>query len=122
MIFRHKCLDIPGEMVYDNQYILHHQFLFCCYGDFHSNVVNVDQLHRFSADNRLHWWELSFSLVLDALATIGYGFNQGLGHTRQPKAFLHQTQCVITALVPHTMVANINCGLTLSHGDFKDRG
>ena len=122
MIFHHKCLDVPGEMVYNHQYILHHQLLLCCYGDFHSNIIYVDKLHRFSSDNGLHQQELSFSLVLNAPVTIGYGFDQVLGHARPPKVFFHQTQSSIPALVPRTMVTNIDSGLVLSHQENKAWG
>ena len=82
MVFGNECLHISGEVIYNHQHVPHYGLLVCCYGDFHSDVIDVDQFHRLGADDRLHRWELALCLILNTSPTVGYGFQQGLGHTR----------------------------------------
>ena len=89
MVFRNECLHIVGKVVYYDQYVLHYRLLVCCYGDFHSDIIDVDQFHRLSADDRLHQWKLALCLVLNTPATVGYSSQQGLdipGH--QNRSFI----------------------------------
>ena len=81
MVFGNKCLHKAGEVIYDHQHVPHYRLLVCCYGDFHSDVIDVDQFHWLGADDRLHRWELAVHFVLNTSPTVGYGFQQGLGHT-----------------------------------------
>ena len=45
MVFGDECLHIAGEVIYDHQHVPHYGLLVCCYSDFHSDVIDVDQFH-----------------------------------------------------------------------------
>ena len=80
-------------------------FLISGYGDLHAHIVYVDQFHRLSADDRLHWGELALGLILNTSPAVCYGFQEGLGHPWPPEVFLHQTERAVPALVSSAMVA-----------------
>ena len=121
MVFGNECLHISGEVIQCHQHIPHHGLLVCCYGDFHSDVIDVDQFHQLSTDDRLHRWELAFCLVLNTSPTVGYGLQQGLGHTWPPKSFFHQAQSAVTALMSSTTVATVYGSLPVHSRDHKDQ-
>ena len=121
MVFGDECLHISSEVVYDHQHVLHYGLPVSRYGNFHSDVVDMDEFHWFGADDRLHRWELAFSLILNTSPAVGYGFQQGLGHTQPPKPFFHKAQGAVTALVPRTMVATVYGGLPVCSQNDKDR-
>ena len=121
VVLGHECLHITCKMVYNHKHILHYGLLVCHYRNFHPNVVYVDEFHWFSTDDRLHQRELTLSLVLNTSPTVGYGFQQGLGHARPPESLFHEAQDAVTALVFHTMVAAINGSLPIRSQNDKDR-
>ena len=76
MVFGDECLHIVGEVIYNHQHVPHYGLLVCCYGDFHSDIIDVDQFHWLGEDDRLHRWEVALQLILNTSPTVSYGFQQ----------------------------------------------
>ena len=120
MILHYECLNVSREMVHNYQHVFHYGFLVSGYGDLHAHIVHVDQFHGLSADDWLHRWELALGLVLNTPPAFYYGFQEGLGHSWPPEAFLHQAQHVVPALVSGTAVASIDSCLSVIGRDHKN--
>ena len=120
MILRYECLNVSREMVHNHQHIFHYGFLVSGYGDLHAHIVYVDQFHRLSADDRLHWRELALGLVLNTSPAVCYGFQESLGHSQPPEVFLHQAQHAVLALVSGAMVTSIDSSLSVIGLDHKN--
>ena len=121
MVLGNECLYISGKVIYHHQHIPYHGLFVHCYCDLHSDIIDVDQFHQLSADNRLHGWELALCLVLNTSPTVSYDLQQGLGHTRPPKLFFHQAQSAVMALMSSTTVATIYGSLPVHSQDYEDR-
>ena len=63
-------LDITGEMIHHDEHILYDRLLLGHYGDLHTYIIDVDELHRLCTDDWLHARQLPFHLKLFATATI----------------------------------------------------
>ena len=107
-------------MVHNYQHMFHYRFLVSGYGDLNAHIVYVDQFHRLSADDWLHQRELALGLVLNTSPAVCYGFQESLGHSQPPEAFLHQAQHAVPALVSSTTVASIDSCLSVIGWDHKN--
>ena len=107
-------------MVHNHQHVFHYGFLVSGYGDLHAHIVYVDQFHRLIADDRLHRRELALGLILNTSPAVCYGFQESLGHSWPPEAFLHQAQRAVPALVSSTTVASVDSCLSVIGWDHKN--
>ena len=107
-------------MVHNHQHVFHYGFLVNGYGDLHAHIVYVDQFHRLSADDWLHRQELALGLVLNTSPAVCYGFQESLGHSWLPEAFLHQAQHAVPAVMSSAMVASIDSCLLVIGWDHKN--
>ena len=110
MVLSDVHLKIVGEVILHHQHILDIQFFLNTYGDFHLDIINVDQVHGFCAEDRLQARLLHLCFKLDAMNTVAYTMNGLLHHFWPPKPLLNQTESAVSALVSGVSMATVNGG------------